>query len=260
MKLSCLEQDLCKDSLSVNTPEDGKSGPIHSHLSFDTKEQSSFGRIDSLNELKILRMITKPVYIMAQYIATFETSENFKKDTEDYNCKCIHDQENKDFHFCPANSKFMPSNFCREHIECNDPINVCFDLAKLCSDFGQRAPEYGNECKNISNDVINFSVDLLQQCSNSKEVEMLLRERAGLTKYMRFVNMDVEGHQMFFKYPRLTVAVELNFKEFVGHMHCQQILRQTWYFGCDWERKSLMFKVNNILVLCFTFCITFFIN
>ena len=75
-------------------------------------------------------------------------------------------------------------------------------------------------------------------------METLLSEKVGLTKYMRFVDFDVEGDHMFFKYPRLILAAELNYKVFVSHMHCQQILRQNWYLGCDWESKSLMYKVN----------------
>ena len=169
------------------------------------------------------------------------------RDVGAFNCNCILDQKQEDFHFCPAHPKFMPSNFCRQHIECNDPIYVCFDLAKLCSDFGHRAPEYGEELKNMANDVINLSVNVLQQSSNTEEVEILLSEKVGLTKYMRFVDFDVEGGQMMiFKYPRLILAAELNYKEFVSHMHCQQILRQNWYLGSDWESRSLIYKVNKV--------------
>ena len=141
----------------------------------------------------------------------------------------------------------MVSNFCEQHIECNDPIFFCFDIAKLCHDFGEKAPEYGEECKVLSNDLIDFSVQLLDHCCNIEEVELLLSEKAGLSKYMRFVGEDMEqdGNLMFFKHPRLTLATELNYKQFVGHMHCQQILRLQWHGKQEWENKSFICKVCN---------------
>ena len=246
LKSYCLEKELGKNGHARSCSEKNKLDELANQHNLDTKMISSnqSGAIDNLNELKILRMITKPVYIMAQYVATLESSYNKKEMARDYSCNCILGQENDDFHFCPAHSKYMPSSFCRHHIECNDPIYVCFELAKLCAEFGDQAPEYGEECKNISSAVINFSVNLLQQCSNTEEVKILLREKTGLTKYMRFLDFDVDGDQMFFKYPRLILAAELNYKEFVGHMHCQQILRQNWYLGCEWKSKSLFFKVK----------------
>ena len=29
---------------------------------------------------------------------------------------------NVPFHYCPANDYFVPNLFCKEHVECNDPI------------------------------------------------------------------------------------------------------------------------------------------
>ena len=29
---------------------------------------------------------------------------------------------NVPFHYCPAHDYFVPNLFCREHLECNDPI------------------------------------------------------------------------------------------------------------------------------------------
>ena len=255
-----MEKESRRNDHARRHPEKNKSDEFAYQHNFESKICSSdkSGAIDNLNELKILRMITKPVYIMAQYVATLESSDNKKKMVGDYRCNCSLEQENDDFHFCPAHSKYMPSSFCRHHIECNDPIYVCFELAKLCANFGDQAPEYGEECKNISSAVINFSVNLLQQCCNTEEVKILLREKTGLTKYMRFLDFDVDGDQMFFKYPRLILAAELNYKEFVGHMHCQQILRQNWYLGCEWKSKSFFFKV--IMYIKFQLRIIFLIK
>ena len=207
--------------------------------------------VDHLNELKTLRMMTKPVYIMAQYVATLEASKVLHDETGEYNCDCHTGQGEDDFHFCPASVKFIPSNFCEQHIECNDPIFLCFDIAQLCHDFGEKTPEYSEECKILSNDLIDFSVHLLDHCCNIEEVELLLSEKAGLSKYMRFVGEDLEqdGNLMFYKHPRLTLATELNYKQFVGHMHCQQILRLQWHGKQEWENKSFLCKVCNNIIL-----------
>jgi len=184
---------------------------------------------------------------MAQYVATLEASKVLNDETGEYLCDCHTGQGEVDFHYCPASTKFLVSNFCEQHIECNDPIFFCFDIAKLCHDFGEKAPEYGEECKVLSNDLIDFSVQLLDHCCNIEEVELLLSEKAGLSKYMRFVGEDMEqdGNLMFFKHPRLTLATELNYKQFVGHMHCQQILRLQWHGKQEWENKSFLCKVCN---------------
>ena len=243
----CKKYDLHKNDTSLEEDD----GPSRDNLS---KRYSSKGklklrrsRVDHLNELKILRMMTKPVYIMAQYVATLEASKVLNDETGEYHCDCHTGQGEVDFHYCPASVKFMVSNFCEQHIECNDPIFFCFDIAKLCHDFGEKAPEYGEECKVLSNDLIDFSVQLLDHCCNIEEVELLLSEKAGLSKYMRFVGEDMEqdGNLMFFKHPRLTLATELNYKQFVGHMHCQQILRLQWHGKQEWENKSFLCKVCN---------------
>ena len=237
--------DLHKNDASLEEDD----GPSWHNLS---KRYSSKGKlklrqsgVDHLNELKILRMMTKPVYIMARYAATLEASKVLNDEIGEYHCDCHTGQGEDDFHFCPASVKFMVSNFCEQHIECNDPIFFCFDIAKLCHDFGEKAPEYGEECKILSNDLIDFSVHLLDHCCNIEEVELLLSEKAGLSKYMRFVGEDLEqdGNLMFYKHPRLTLATELNYKQFVGHMHCQQILRLQWHGKQEWENKSFICKV-----------------
>ena len=181
---------------------------------------------------------------MAQYVATLDSSEVPNENVERYKCDCLSAHDQQGFHFCPADLRFMPSNFCRQHIECNDPIYICFDIAKLCTDFGNRAPEYAEECKHMSIQIIEFSVNLLHQCSNTDEVELLLSEKAGLAKYMRFVKSDLSVDQNYFKHPRLILAAELNYKEFVSHMHCQQILRQQWHGRREWEGKPLSHKVR----------------
>ena len=50
------------------------------------------------------------------------------------------------------------------------------------------------------------------------------------------------------KYPRLRLAIELNEKEFVGHMYCQQILTQQWSGNIFWYRRHPLVKTFFILL------------
>ena len=79
-----------------------------------------------------------------------------------------------------------------------------------------------------------LSVKLLDQCQNTDEVDKLLSENVGSSKYFRF------SKEM--KYPRLREAIEHNNKEFIGHMYCQQILNQVWQ-GKDlqWQNSSWIY-------------------
>ena len=46
------------------------------------------------------------------------------------------------------------------------------------------------------------------------------------------------------------MAIEHNYKEFVGHMYCQQTLRQEWHGQVPWLGKTFKFKcVYSLLLL-----------
>ena len=81
-----------------------------------------------------------------------------------------------------------------------------------------------------------FAVQLLDQCSNSWEVELLLSEKSGASRYFRY--------SYAIKYARLYQAIEHNRKEFVGHMYCQHMLRDQWRGKINWKEKSFSYKVN----------------
>ena len=69
---------------------------------------------------------------------------------------------------------------------------------------------------------------------------MILQESTGANKYFRHLN--------YMKYPRLRLAIEHNHKEFVGHMYCQQILRQTWHGNVPWQTAAITFKLIHFLL------------
>ena len=114
-----------------------------------------------------------------------------------------------------------------------------FHIAPIITD-ADHVPEYREEYEEIAEHCCNLSVQLLEQCNNTKEVQILLQESAGSSKYFR------DSKEM--KYPRLRLAIEHNHKEFVGHMFCQQILRQQWHGEILWQGKPLLFKFLHTLI------------
>ena len=77
-------------------------------------------------------------------------------------------------------------------------------------------------------------------CKNTSEVDLVLSEPAGTTHYLR------NSERM--KSPRLRLAVEINQKEFVGHMYCQQILTQQWVGNTSWHGHSFGIKIIHIFL------------
>ena len=100
--------------------------------------------------------------------------------------------------------------------------------------------EFREECNEIARQCRQLSVQLLEQCVNIEEVQVLLKENAGSSKYFR------NTEEM--KYPRLKLAIEHNNKEFVGHVFCQQILRQQWHGDLLWQGTPLKFKIVHFLL------------
>ena len=84
----------------------------------------------------------------------------------------------------------------------------CFDLAKLACEYADRIPEYREEYTEIAQQCRKLSVELLDQCNETSEVQLILQESTGANKYFR--------HSSSMKYPRLRLAIEHNHKEFVG--------------------------------------------
>ena len=205
----------------------------------------------------------KSSYIMACYLTAIESSGVLHQDGRRYQCVCITESSQPGFHFCPANNRFIPSDFCKKHIECNDPIYVGFSIAQKSSELSDRVPEFKEDCEDIATNAIKFSVNVLDQCSNTNEVEILLSEQSGLARLWNGKLIKNDERMDRLKYPRIYAALYLNHKEFVSHMYCQQTLRKEWYGGTKWQGQSFIYKVmNNSLYLCvlITFQILVLIN
>ena len=218
---------------------------------------------DEVNDLLHLRMMAKPSYILACYEFVVDKDKSLMDDKKDkdsvcnfsYECNCLQEDTLKysinswqfnptnGFHFCPANPNFNPSMNCKIHAECNDPIFRCFDLANIAKEYAKSVPECREEYEEISKQCHQLSVQLLEQCTSTGEVQILLKEGAGSSKYLRHAN------QM--EYPRLRLAIEHNHKEFVSHMYCQQMLRQQWQGDTIWHGTPSTYKLLYFLFQIF---------
>ncbi len=145
------------------------------------------------------------------------------------------------FHFCPDNDKFAPNPDCQRHIECNDPVYRCFDLAHFASENSKRKPEFRTEYREVADACRQLAVDLLGQCRDSEEIETLLEEKSASVKYF--------GQRTpFLRYPRMRLAIEHSHKEFVGHVYCQQLFRQEINGTVAWEGRNFLYKLAHFLL------------
>ena len=143
--------------------------------------------------------------------------------------------EEEDFHHCPSYPTFVPDPNCGQHIECNDPVFRCFDIARLSSEYAKEIPEHRAEYGEIADACRSLSVKLLSECTNSNEVCTLLEEDSGAIKYFKYAR--------YMKFPRLRMAIEHNHKEFAAHMYCQQLLRKLWHGDVRWQGKHNLYKI-----------------
>ena len=84
-----------------------------------------------------------------------------------------------EFHFCPSNEKFLPHPDCNEHVECNDPVFRCFDIARAAKKFAKRRPEYEAEYDQVAANSREIAVEILDGCESANDVVTLLGESAG---------------------------------------------------------------------------------
>ena len=85
-----------------------------------------------------------------------------------------------------------------------------------------------------------MSVQLLDQCINTDEAQVILEDHTGTSKYFRFSKDMV--------LPRLHLAIEHNHKEFVGHALCQQVFGHFYEENVPWHGKNLRFKFLHALL------------
>ena len=234
--------------------------PIYENWKYNVKSENGVENDenpnnDEINDLKILRLMVTPAYVFSCYLSILDGSEASIKQSSNKKmeeCSCIKKSrmhtgriDKIECHLCPANNDFVPITNCRQHLECNDPIYTCIDLTCLGLKLANQTPEFAMEYLGISDQAKALTVQLLGQCSTTDDVETLLEEDSGSRKYFNLSNTGKyisSGQDM--KYPRLKLAIEFNHKEFVGHMYCQQMLKNEWYCNRTWAGTSILYKVS----------------
>lgn len=114
-----------------------------------------------------------------------------------------------------------------------DPILESFKMSRETKNLSLELPENQKEYKDLSKQCSNFATDLLNQCRNTQEVQLVLTRTEGFE--------DQRPH----RFSRLHLAVQYQQKEFVTHPSCQQVLRSMWveslgsWYSWSFGRRSL---------------------
>ncbi len=202
---------------------------------------------DEVFNMHVLRAMSKPCYVFTCYTVVSDVARKLLKKKQrnengDVGRECGCDGEVHRGH-CPDNRvRFDPKLGCLEHPACNDPIFWFFKISKVASSHAGKVPEYREEYESIASASNRSAVHLLDQCQDTAEVEILLSEKSGVTDFLHHSavkRMD---------YPRLQMAIVNNHKAFVGHMYCQQVLRNKWNGGVPWQGKGILFRLVYIFL------------
>ncbi|GFR34080.1 short transient receptor potential channel 4 [Trichonephila clavata] len=93
------------------------------------------------------------------------------------------------------------------------------------------------EYEELKEQVRSFTVELIDQCRNTDEVELLLKLPGGF-------DFDTQKTE----FPRLQIALDYKQKEFVAQSMVQQVLTGHWLGEFrSWPRLSLLYKTLHIL-------------
>ncbi|GIY15129.1 transient-receptor-potential-like protein [Caerostris darwini] len=119
----------------------------------------------------------------------------------------------------------------------DDPILYAFLLDGELNQSALMDKEFRAEYGDLAAEVRGFTVDLLSQCRNTAEVELLLKLPEGF---------DLRSHKTNF--PRLQLALDHKQKEFVANSMVQQVLTAHWLGEFrSWPRLPLGMKVLQVL-------------
>ncbi len=236
-------------------------------------EREEDGAEDDLQVLNILRMMSRSAYIFACYTTVAERKglEGRKGAACECEVEWAVDGDEKESpaaaaqqqppgfsrgitsvlvkpwrrepgeHFCPASKRYAPSPDCREHLECNDPVFRCFDIARVSCQLSKYLPQYRTELQEVEQACRDLSARVLSKCENPEQVRVLMEERTASGKYVYIKRSLVQA-------PRLRIAIEENQKDFVSHVHCQHFLASRWYGETAWQSKMLPYKASYFLL------------
>ncbi|XP_015588329.1 short transient receptor potential channel 4 [Cephus cinctus] len=121
-----------------------------------------------------------------------------------------------------------PAYICQDSY---DPILVAFELSRELRLAGLYEHEFYDAYKTLSEDVAQFATDLIGCARTADEVEVVLKQMAGL------------GFTTPFIYPRLLLAMDCRQKSFVAHPNVQQVIESKWMGDWyEWKIKSALWK------------------
>lgn len=106
----------------------------------------------------------------------------------------------------------------------HDPILVAFQLANELKECSSIVPEFRVAYAELSVEISNFAVDLIACCRSTSEMELILKQAAGMSSRI-------------YSLPRLALAMDYKQKTFVAHPNTQQIVEATW--NGDWHEYKL---------------------
>ena len=116
----------------------------------------------------------------------------------------------------------------------------CFYLSKQVEQHARQNPEEKEECDEIIQEFKDLPVQLFDQCIDTKEAQIILEDQTGVSKFFRYPNDML--------LPRLQLAIEHNYKCFVGHPLCQQVFRKYFHQDMPWHGKPLTFQIIHIFL------------
>ena len=116
----------------------------------------------------------------------------------------------------------------------------CFYLSKQVEQHARQNPEEKEECDEIIQEFKDLPVQLFDQCIDTKEAQIILEDQTGVSKFFRYPNDML--------LPRLQLAIEHNYKCFVGHPLCQQVFRKYFHQDMPWHGKPLKFQILHIFL------------
>ena len=113
--------------------------------------------------------------------------------------------------------------------------NRSFYLCKRVEEYAKWNPEEREESEEIVQEFKDLPVQLLDQCSGTKEAQLILEDQTGASKFFR----DPKNMLL----PKLHLAIEHNYKCFVAHPMSQQVFQHSFHKGMPWHGKPLHLQI-----------------
>ncbi|KAK4880496.1 hypothetical protein RN001_008642 [Aquatica leii] len=108
----------------------------------------------------------------------------------------------------------------------HDPILTAFQLSHELRKCAKIVIEFRAAYTELADEISTFAVELIGCCRSTGEMELILRQKAGL----------FYASQHYF--PRLILAMDYKQKAFVAHPNTQQILETAWHGDwIEWKLK-----------------------